>query len=134
MNDDRDTDGTAPGQTEPVAAPVLYKATVALRWRNSISHEWNDVVGGQVVDFDEGDFGDRRSLTSLEDVLERGAFVVFDPARARDVSYMSRDEMIEILVAAGKGEDLSPQARDVDLAPLVQAHLDAEDAAKAEAS
>lgn len=120
--------------------PVLYKATVHMRWRNRQSGEWSDVFGGQVVEFDEFDFADPADLTdpvtrppftcleSLEGVLASGAFVVFDPATARDVDAMSRDEMIEILVAADRGGDLMPQHPVEELRPRVAALFAEEDA------
>jgi hypothetical protein len=122
--------------------PVLYKATVHMRWRNRLSGVWNDVFGGQVMEFDEGDFAtaeqlatDQRepflTMTSLEDVLASGAFVVFDPATARDVDAMSRDEMIEILAAAGRADGLSPQHPMEELRPMVTTLFASEDAAAA---
>jgi hypothetical protein len=112
------------GATKPAtAAPELYKAQVRVRWRNAQSGIYNDVAGGEVVTFDDGDFGGGRQLISLEDVLARGLFVPFDPAAKVTSATMSRDEMLEVLVAAGKGEGLRHDMPAEELRPLVAAHL-----------
>lgn len=103
--------------------PALYKAQVRVRWLNTDSHVYNDVAGGEVVTFDEGDFGGGRSLISLEDVLARGLFVPFDPTAKVTAETMSRDEMLELLVSAGKGEGLRHDSPAEDLRPLAAAHL-----------
>lgn len=128
---------------------TLYKATVHMRWSNRATGAWNDVFGGQVVDFDEFDFAtaedlaaDQRPpftcLTSLEDVLASGAFVVFDPAKAREVESMGRDEMLELLSANGQDELLKTmgghQASEDELRPLVRNLFAVEDAAAVEAA
>lgn len=127
-------------------SPTLYKATVHIRWRNRATAMWSDVFGGQVVEFDEFDFADPADLDdpvsrpaftcleSLEAVLASGAFVAFDPATARDVSLMSRDEMIEILVAAGRADGLGMQHPIEALRPLVESLFAEQDAAAAAAT
>jgi hypothetical protein len=106
----------------------LYKAQVRVRWRNSQSGVYNNVAGGEVVSFDEGDFGGGRALISLEDVLARGLFVPFDPAAKVTSETMSRDEMLEVLIEAGKGEGLRHDMPAEELRPLVAAHLGETDA------
>ena len=110
--------------TEPSPeTPALYKATVHVRWLNAKSHIQNDVYGGDVVTFDDGDFGGGRALISLEDVLARGLFVPFDPSATITAESMSRDEMLELLVRAGKGDGLSHSMTAEELRPLAAEHL-----------
>jgi hypothetical protein len=103
--------------------PGLYKATVHVRWMNPRTRVYNDVRGGDVVTFEDGDFGDVRSLISLEDVLERGLFVPFDKALVGKVEAMSRDEMLEMLDRAGKGDELDHNMSAEVLRPLAAAHV-----------
>lgn len=118
-------------ETPQEAATGLHKAQVHLRWLNWRSRVYNDVFGGDVVTFDEGDFGGGRSLISLEDVLDRGLFVPFDPSAVVTAESMSRDEMLELLVRAGKGEGLSHSMTAEELRPLAAAHIRAEQEAAA---
>lgn len=118
---------------DSAAEPVLYKAQVGVRWRNRTTGQYTSAAAGTVVEFDEGDFSapgqlPDRTLTSLEDVLARGLFVLFDPDTAGDVEHMSRDEMLHLLASMGAvapgGEPWPHNTPAEDLRPAVQAALD----------
>lgn len=119
-----DTPSSKAAEKPKTAAPELYKAQVHVRWRNAKSGIYNDIFGGDVVTFDEGDFGGGRSLISLEDVLARGLFVPFDPGAPVTAETMSRDEMLELLTRAGKSEGLSHSMPAEELRPRVAEHLE----------
>ena len=85
-----------------MSEPKMYKAQVHIRWHNRAEGAGVDCPPGTVVSFDADDFrerpGDRNgALVSLENVLARGLFVEFDPSKAGDPDYMSRDEMLYFL-------------------------------------
>ena len=112
-----------------MAAATLFKALVHCRWRNRITRQVFNVRAGQVVTFDAGDFNEpggpvTAALTSLQDVLDRGVFALWDPAHAGDPEYMSRDELAELVRAFGLREDVPHDASIDELRPLVAAHLE----------
>lgn len=109
---------------------TLYKALVRMRWKNA-STGWIEAAGGEVLEFDDGDFGGINGLSSIEDLIARGVIAEFDPADARNVDKMSRDEMLELLVAAGRAEGLTPQVTADVIKPMVEALLADQDAAAA---
>ena len=123
MADSPPSKASTKSQEASTVVPGLYKATVHIRWMNPRTRVYNDVRGGDVVSFEEGDFGDPRSLISLENVLDRGLFVPFDKALVGKVDAMSRDEMLEMLDKAGKADELDRSTPAEALRPLAAAHV-----------
>ena len=109
--------------------PDVYKALVPTRWKNRITGRYESAFAGAVVSFDDGDFAvpgePSLALPPIADLIQRGQFEVWDPKHAGDPEYMSRDEMLHIIKAAGLTEE--PPEHDApleELRPIVQAHLD----------
>ena len=109
--------------------PDVYKALVPTRWKNRITGKYESLFAGAVVSFDEGDFAlpgePSMALPPIAELIQRGQFEAWDPAKAGDPEYMSRDEMLHIIKAAGLTEE--PPEHDSpleELRPIVQAHLD----------
>lgn len=109
--------------------PDVYKALVPTRWRNRITNKYETAFAGAVVSFDDGDFAlpgePSLALPPIASLIERGQFEVWDPAKAGDPEYMSRDEMLQIIKSLGLTEE--PPEHDTpleELRPIVQAHLD----------
>lgn len=110
-------------------AVKAYKAQVKARWKNAATGEEIEVNAGDVLTFEEGDFG-QGALSSLEDVMARGLFIEWDPSHIGDITRMSRDEMLNFLRGLGKDEyneeNLAHNTPRNELIPLVESEIGVE--------